>query len=142
MNSKSFEKQIVDITQLLRVQISKQLDDSHLPLTFFQSLALEHIGDLAPCSAHDIVIATKKDKAQITRLVNELCKLGYVERQQSEQDKRIYMLILTESGKQAYDSIQSIRTEVAQQMIAGIDDVQLSVVRQLLVQMETNLQSA
>ncbi|BDR15243.1 MarR family transcriptional regulator [Vibrio sp. STUT-A11] len=141
MDSKSLVTLVAHVTQLLRIQISKQLDDSNLPLTFFQSLALQHIGEMAPCSANDIVVATKKDKAQVTRLLSELGKLGYIERHQSQQDKRLYMLTLTASGLEAYHSIQSIRILAAQQMVSGIEDEQLVVVQQLLTQMEANLES-
>ncbi len=82
---------------------------------------------------------TKKDKAQITRLVNELIELKMVVREKSQQDKRQSLLSLTDVGMVLFAQIKQLRAEIKQQMTQGLSDEQQQQLQQWLGMMERNL---
>ena len=56
----------------------------------------------------------------MTYLVNKLIKKGYVVRCQSDEDKRIFFVDLTEEGKQFYDDMSVKHLEYVDQMISRV----------------------
>ena len=139
MKSSSLEHHIAHLTQCMRENISKLLVKKGITLTFFQSLVLQKIAENTPCTAHDVVVATQKDKAQITRLINELIKLEYVIRQQDELDKRQYILTLTTEGQECFADIKLIRQQVSEKMTQGVTQTQQEQLIEWIMLMENNL---
>lgn len=139
MKSSSIERHIAHLSQCLRETITTQMAKQHISLSFFQGLILLHIGEFERCTAHDLVVQTKKDKAQITRLVNELIELKMVVREKSQQDKRQSLLSLTDEGIVLFAQIKQLRAEIKQQMTQGLSDEQQQQLQQWLGMMERNL---
>ena len=55
---------------------------------------------------------TGKDKSTITPLVKKLLKLGYIKKENDEQDKRVTYIILTDKGNRIKDKYEAISSEV------------------------------
>ena len=76
--------------------------------------------------------ATFKDKPSMTRLIDNLVKLGMVERRSTPTDRRSNLIFLTEKGKsieqKAYDAVN----ETMDFALAGIDEKGLEQVRTIL----------
>ena len=53
-----------------------------------------------------------KDKSTITSLVNKLVKLGYVEKQKSEKDKRVTFVLITQKGRNIEEKFNGISKQV------------------------------
>ncbi|WZL72213.1 MarR family transcriptional regulator [Clostridiaceae bacterium 35-E11] len=53
-----------------------------------------------------------KDKSTVTALVNKLLKLGYIKKEQCEEDKRVTYVKITEKGKEIEDKFNDISKEV------------------------------
>lgn len=62
--------------------------------------------------AHDLRITL----GTLTTAINKLIKKGYVERKRIEQDRRVVLVSLTESGKKAFD----VHSVFHKEMINGI----------------------
>ncbi len=139
MKNSSIERHVAHLAQCLREAITEQMVKQDIKLSFFQGLVLLHIGESEPCTPHDIVVLTKKDKAQITRLVNELIALEMVVREKSRHDKRQSLLSLTEAGKGLFTQIKQLRSEVKQKMTQGISEQQQQQVQHCLDAMQNNL---
>ncbi|QXO18567.1 MULTISPECIES: MarR family winged helix-turn-helix transcriptional regulator [Vibrio] len=139
MNSSPIEHHIAYLTQCMRENITHELERQGVLLPFFQSLALHYIATHLPCTAHDVAMAIKKDKAQVTRLINELIKLELVDREQNPHDKRELILSLTESGQTLALQIKEVRRVVSARMTEGLDDEQQAQMQQWLVRMIDNL---
>jgi len=56
----------------------------------------------------------------MTYLVNKLIKKGYVEREQSTEDKRIFYVNLTDYGKKYYDDMSNKHLVYVDKMISGV----------------------
>lgn len=51
----------------------------------------------------DIADSMKVTRPSVTKLINQLEKLGYLNKMQNESDHRVYTLSFTEAGKKLYD---------------------------------------
>lgn len=56
-----------------------------------------------PLTPHELAMQMGLCKPAVSRLIEHLEKKGFLEKQKSEQDKRSYVLLITEKGKQELD---------------------------------------
>jgi len=84
--------------------------------------------------------ATFKDKPSMTRLVDNLAKLGLVERRIAPNDRRSNLVYLTSKGRNIEAKANAAVNETMQFAFAGIDEEGLSLVRQLLKIVFNNIQ--
>ncbi|WP_245291922.1 MarR family winged helix-turn-helix transcriptional regulator [Methylobacterium tarhaniae] len=59
-------------------------------------------------SANDVVRCTRTHKSRISRAVSHLAELGFVERQDSHDDRREIMMQVTSRGKEACRELRPI----------------------------------
>ena len=81
-----------------------------------------------------------KDRHNMTRILNLLEKLGYIERRADETDKRIYRVFLTENGKAACDKLTPIIFDHLQYVFEGISEEDLKALQRTLEQMVNNIE--
>ena len=60
----------------------------------------------------------------LTTAVNKLIKKGYVERQRTEEDRRVVLVYVTKKGKLAYRLHEKFHKEMINASIDGLDDKQ------------------
>jgi len=70
-------------------------------------------------------------------LVDELEKLGLVERRRNPEDRRSHALYLTDQGRAALDKVRSVTAEHEQRMSAGLTSEQRAELIALLRQVAT-----
>lgn len=121
--------------------MSERLHEQGIPCSFFQSIVLLQIGQHQPCTAHTIVEITGKDKAQITRLINELVKIDLIKRQQNPNDKRQFWLSLTPLGFATFTQISDIRQALSQQALNHLTQEEQSLATEVIISMSNNLKS-
>lgn len=68
----------------------------------------------------------------LTISVNSLVKKGLVERVRSEEDRRVVLVSLSESGKQAYDYHQKFHKEMVDTVLQDLDDNEKEVLAKAL----------
>lgn len=56
----------------------------------------------------DIAKKINKDKSTVTALVNKLINLGYIEKQKSEEDKRVTYIKVTKKAEDIYEKYSRI----------------------------------
>ena len=139
MKSNVLDLNIADLTQLMRVRMTEKMHAERLSVSFFQALVLLAIGRFDECTAHDIVVVMRKDKAQITRLINELIALEMVTRTKSEKDRRQSLLHLTATGQQYFQQLTDIRTQLNIDMTQGLTAEQQRIMQEALTVMRDNL---
>lgn len=67
-------------------------------------------------SLQQLVIETRKDKAQITRKIKELERKKLIYRQKNLEDQRSYQLFLTQEGKRVQTHTLAIRMKTYRQL--------------------------
>lgn len=79
--------------------------------------ALSHA---APCSAHDLGLRMRRDKAQVARLLQDLMAAGLVKRQRDPQDARRYILTRTRAGRQFCERVAGAQQAATARMLRGL----------------------
>ncbi|GAA6151328.1 MarR family winged helix-turn-helix transcriptional regulator [Pseudoteredinibacter isoporae] len=87
----------------------------------------------------DVAKTLKRDKAQVTRLIDELCKAGLVERKPNPNDGRSKILALTPKAYTFFERVETIEDEFANELIDGIDPKDLDTFFKVSDQLSRNL---
>lgn len=83
--------------------------------------------------------ATFKDKPSMTRLIDNLVKLGFVTRQTPPNDRRANLIYLTIKGKSIEDRANKAVTETMEFALAGLNKKDIEDVRRLLKHVFDNI---
>ena len=87
-----------------------------------QAKFLRHIGRNSRISQAELARATVTDPTLTGRILDTLVERGWVERTRSDVDRRQYVLELTASGQRARKRVDEARREVAERMVAALED--------------------
>lgn len=113
-----------------------QLDIDLVPM---QMRTLRIIWSADNVTSQYIVSALKRDKAQVTRLVNELVARNLVYREPNPEDKRSKILKLTDEGNQIFQQIEDIEKGVFDEMVKGINAEDLQTFFRVADQLTKNM---
>jgi DNA-binding MarR family transcriptional regulator len=91
----------------------------------------EHPG----CAASDLVRDSGRDKAQVTRLIQQLEQTGFVRREPDEQDRRVQRLFVTEAGEQLHGKLRRWRQAVAHRLMGRLSEEEQAQLARLLARM-------
>ena len=80
-----------------------------------------------------------KDKASVTRLLNKLVELGFVERVNDNEDRRVIRAYLSKAGKAVYQKLRPELQAMSQQVFADIPEADFVVARRVLITAVANL---
>lgn len=83
-----------------------------------------------------------KDKSTVTVLVNKLISLGYIERQKSDNDKRITYIKLTEKAMLIEDTFNSISLQVKETAYYNITEKEKQEFLRILKKINNNFKNA
>lgn len=93
------------------------LDELELPeMTFKQFVYLDAIIKMNNPSYSDLAKKFQVTKPAVTATVNKLISLGYLERVQSREDRRVYHIIISEKGKRMLAIEDSAVTDYVKHM--------------------------
>ena len=73
----------------------------------------------------DVAKTLKRDKAQVTRLVDELCKANMVTREPNPDDGRSKILKITRAGRQFFEKVEQIEEQFSKELTKGISTQEL-----------------
>ncbi len=80
-----------------------------------------------------------KDRAALTRILDLLGKKGFIERKASPNDRREFLVCLTEKGHELYSKIAPIVTENAQENFKNFNEEETKQLQHLLKKLISNL---
>lgn len=84
----------------------EELKSKCCALSMVQSTVILAIGNTHELSVIGLAEQLRLDKSSASRHVTNLVDLGYVIRTESQEDRRYFVLTLSNKGKNAYDTIQ------------------------------------
>jgi DNA-binding MarR family transcriptional regulator len=87
-----------------------------------QAKFLRHIGQNRGTSQAELARATVTDPTLTGRVLDTLVERGWVTRTRSDEDRRQYVLELTPAGQRARKRVDQARRELAERMVAALDD--------------------
>lgn len=128
--------EIMDLFQSLlfdlKGEFRKSIEQSDIPVAPMLGRLLKLIGRRPGITQQDIVVFTRRDKAQIARLVKELLTQDLVRREQDEADKRAYRLYLQPKGEKIAARIRDMQAQVADQFLSNLSEKERCQLEKLL----------
>jgi len=82
-----------------KVRLAQEFNSQGLSNPPVHLKVLRLIDTLAPCTSQNLAQVLERDKAQVTRLLQDMKNLGLVEQTANPEDKRSHFLQLTHLGK-------------------------------------------
>jgi DNA-binding MarR family transcriptional regulator len=120
-------------------RLQKYFREKGLELTVEQWSILVHLWKYDGVSQQELSMRTYRDKPSITRLVDNLEKLGLVERRASDTDRRINCIFLTDAGKLLRDPTMDLANQTLNEGLIGINPDEIEITKRVLEKVYENL---
>ena len=127
------------LAHAIKQQLSSQLEIKKLSIAPMHIRVLKVLNKHKSSTAIDIAGLFKRDKAQITRLVQQLIEQGFVKKEPNPEDKRSQLLVLTSQGMALQKSLSSLSDEMQNQITKDIDSEDLDTFIRVAEKMTKNL---
>ena len=131
--------QLQQLTAELRGQFFQQLAPELPGLTAMHGRLLLMLAVKPGSTAQQLTELLRRDKAQITRLLNDLQQAALLQRQNDPTDGRRQLLVLSAQGQQLAAELKAKKRQIADKMLVGLTTEQQAQVAQALAQMYQNL---
>ena len=109
------------------VQIAPRLSHLNISLAPQQLRAMRRVWTKGETTLADICATLKRDKGQVTRIIDGLCKLELLTREPNPNDGRSKLLKLTPQGHRFFEAIEEVEAEFSAELTRGISKEDLSV---------------
>ncbi|AJE03503.1 MarR family winged helix-turn-helix transcriptional regulator [Geobacter pickeringii] len=133
----SLDFNLVKVVNKLRCQIGREL--KHLDITSEQWGVLARLWEQDGLNQKELAEKLLKDQANTTRILDKLVKKGWVQRVDALNDRRAYLIYLTDEGKrivqEAYPLVFTVKDKVAK----GFTDLEIESLKAMLNRVLQNL---
>ena len=123
----------------LKSGLAKSLKGNRFDLTPMHQKILAYICYFPGTTQQEIVDKTGRDKGQITRLLKELEKKGFIVRQKDEVDKRSFCIQVTEKGVDTFSELKQHEEAITDKLLARFTEKELEQLKLFLEKMRKNL---
>ena len=117
---------------IMEIEERKLITDEFKEITYNDMHIIEAIGLKQPKKMSEIAKIMSVTTGTLTKAVNALEKKGYVQRQRSEQDKRVAYMMLTEQGILAYKHHERFHQDMIAFILDHVSEAESQVLRQAL----------
>lgn len=123
--------------RLMKMYYDHELAD--FEIGWGQQFYVEYLYDNPGASAQEMVEYIRVDKATLTKVINKLTEIGYVQVVRSEKDKRIKHLYLTDQAVRAVQKIKEIHNNFYDALYSNISPENIRQVEETMRQVTENL---
>jgi DNA-binding MarR family transcriptional regulator len=120
-------------------RLQRYFRENAIDLTVEQWSVLVHLWKEDGVSQQDLANKTYRDKPSMTRLVDNLERMGLVTRKASPDDRRINRIFLTEEAKALRDKTMALANQTLLDGLEGVSAEDIEVTRKVLTQVYENL---
>lgn len=107
-------------------------------ITTEQWSVLNRLSEQDGISQKDLAQRSEKDQTNITRIVDHLERKGLVERHSNAEDRRSFLLFITDKGKLLNQELLPIEKEVVNSALQGLSEEHIELLRDMLIQITRN----
>ena len=134
MDKKEIVLDTVEMISQLMGELESQAFESEgfSEITMRQMLYLETIDFLGTPTFSDLAEHLRVTLPSVSGIIKRLIHLGYVQKQQSADDGRVYFLSLTEKGLRFNDLHDEVHKILAQRIIKNLKDEEIEDLAELL----------
>ena len=120
-------------------RLQKNFKQAGVEITIEQWSVLYHLWKEDGQSQQQLCDATFRDKPSITRLVDNLEKLGLVKRVASKDDRRINKIQLTPEAEKLQEQSMEVANQTLNEALAGVTNGQIEIAKEVLNMVYENL---
>ena len=124
------EHQIETFARLLRqlgvlfAQIAGQQSSAHDTFSKPELLTVDVLGARGSCRMGEIAGHLGVVQSAITPLVDRLESQGIVQRVRSQEDRRVWLVALTDSGQELHADLENVYQAIAVKMLAPLNEAE------------------
>ncbi len=89
----------------IRNALQKQFNEANFGLTVDQWVVIDHLYRNPGISQNTLAEMTTKDAPTVTRIIDLLSQKGLIERRMDEDDRRKFLVYLTDAGETKYSEV-------------------------------------
>ena len=119
-------------------RLQKNFRNAGLEITIEQWSILYHLWKEDGLSQQELCTRTFRDKASITRLIDNIEKLGLVERIASKDDRRVNMVYLTNAAKPLQEATYHLANQTMNEALQGISKEEIEIVKSVFQRVYEN----
>jgi DNA-binding MarR family transcriptional regulator len=119
-------------------RLQKNFRNAGLEITIEQWSILYHLWKEDGLSQQELCTRTFRDKASITRLIDNIEKLGLVERIASKDDRRVNLVYLTDAAKPLQEATYHLANQTMNEALQGISKEEIEVVKSVFQRVYEN----
>lgn len=123
----------------MKRQILKILNEKKLEITPDQWMVLYYLWEEDGLSVGEIAKRSKKDFANVTRIIDKLVKVKYIKKKKSEKDSRISNVFLLPKGEAVKAAVQNCWKEASDIALQGISSSEQQQLITILEKIENNI---
>ena len=119
-------------------RLQKNFRNAGLEITIEQWSVLYHLWKEDGLSQQELGNRTFRDKASITRLIDNIEKLGLVERIASKEDRRVNLVYLTDPAKPLQEATYELANQTMNEALQGISKEEIEIVKNVFQRVYEN----
>lgn len=123
----------------MKRQVLKLISDHNLEITPEQWVVLFYLWQENGLSIGEIASRSKKDFANVTRIVDKLKKMGYVTKLKSKDDGRIHHIFIQPKADKIKNDVQNCWKQASDIALDGISVSEQQQLMEILVKIENNI---
>ncbi|MDF1692386.1 MAG: MarR family transcriptional regulator [Zhongshania sp.] len=127
------------LTHAYKLGLRSGIKTQQIPLPVTHIRALKGIRHNPHCTAQSIAQRMQRDKAQITRVLNELHQEDFISKIDNPADRRSQLLRLTTKGEKIVSQLDTVEQQTRKTMTANISDEEIAVFIRIANTMISNL---
>ena len=120
-------------------RLQKNFKQAGVDITIEQWSVLYHLWKEDGQSQQKLCDATFRDQPSITRLVDNLEKLGLVKRVASKDDRRINKIYLTPEAEKLQEQSMEVANQTLNEALEGVTNGQVEIAKEVLQKVYENL---
>lgn len=130
------------LTHAYKRRLREGVREEQIPLPITHIRVLKGISRNAQATAQSIALRMQRDKAQITRALNDLLRAGLIVKEANPADRRSHLLRPSPSGEKLMARLQAVEQRTVEAMTHNLEPGELARFIQLATTMANNLGDA
>lgn len=122
-------------------QITPSLADSRISLPRQQMRAMRRVWAKGETTLADLSAILKRDKGQVARIIDELCRSNLLVREPNPRDGRSKLIKLTPQGYKHFEAVEKIEAKISDKLTQGISKEELEIFFRVSDQISENIRT-
>jgi DNA-binding MarR family transcriptional regulator len=123
----------------LHAIMTREFKANDVHLSKEQAIVLKRLCDKDGQPQNDLTIVTSRDKTSLTRLLAKMESKELIKRQQSDVDKRVNLVYITNKGLSEIEKATPVVLDIFNRAISGIDNERIEATKVLLNDIYKNM---